>query len=462
MEGYSMARQSKREYLRSIHKRYRQGRRTEKSAMLEEFCKVCGYHRKYAIWLLSRPLPAAAVRRGVTARSVTYSKASITTLAKVWEASGYLCSQRLKAALPQWLPWIKKHFKVNGELEKELLTISARQMDSRLSPHKRTVRHRLYGTTRPGSLLKHMIPIKTDHWEVVLPGYLEIDLVSHSGASAAGEFIYTLDCVDIATGWVERQAVMGKGQLGIVAALKAIEQRLPFALRGIDSDNGSEFINAHLFNFCQQRPKGSRVQFTRSRPYKKDDNAHVEQKNWTHVRKLLGWERYDTLEALKRINPLYEELRIFQNLFQPSMKLRRKVRKGSRVMRHYDQPSTPLERVLKSQNKTLSQIQRLKSLLQNTDPFELSRHIDQQLDSLYPLAAQRNGATREKTPIRELRPNPELDPQKTRSVSHRSGSAWRDWTFSQKLKRQQYEIQRQIRTQPSVRFSHDSTNPSSG
>lgn len=459
MEEFSMARQSKREYLRSIHKRYRQGLRNEKSAMLEEFCKVCGYHRKYAIWLLSRPLSNAAVRRGVTARSVTYSQTSIRTLAKVWEASGYLCSQRLKAALPQWLPWIKKHFKVNGALEKELLAISARQMDRRLSPHKRTVKRRLYGTTRPGSLLKHMIPIKTDHWDVLLPGYLEIDLVSHSGASAAGEFIYTLDCVDISTGWVERQAIMGKGQLGIVAALREIEGRLPFPLRGIDSDNGSEFINTQLFNFCQQRAPSDRIQFTRSRPYKKDDNAHVEQKNWTHVRKLLGWERYDTVEALNAINHLYDQLRIFQNLFQPSMKLRTKIRKGSRVMRRYDQPCTPLQRVLQSQNKTLPQIQELKSLLQNTDPFERSRRIDQQLDSLYPLAAQRNGARREKASISELRPNP-VPAHKSRP--HKSRSPWKDWTFSKKLKRQQYEIQRQIRSQPSVRSSHDSTIPSSG
>ena len=457
MEEFSMARQSKREYLRSIHKRYRQGQRKEKTAMLEEFCRVCGYNRKYAIWLLSRPLSSAAARRVVTRRSATYSQAAIGVLAKVWEASGYLCSQRLKAAMPQWLPWIKEHFEVNAELEKELLAISARQMDRRLFPHKRTVKRRLYGTTRPGSLLKHMIPIKTDHWEVTLPGYLEIDLVSHSGASAAGEFIYTLDCVDIATGWVERQAVMGKGQLGIVAALKEIEQRLPFPLRGIDSDNGSEFINTHLFNFCQQRPKARSVQFTRSRPYKKDDNAHVEQKNWTHVRKLLGWDRYDTLAALKIINQLYQQLRIFQNLFQPSMKLSRKIRKGSRVMRRYDQPSTPFERVVKSSEKT-QQIQALKSTLHNTDPFELSRHIDQQLDGLYHLAGQRNGALREKAPLRELRPVP--DHQKP--PSHKSPSPWKDWTFSNKLKRQQYEIQRQIRTQPSVRFSHDSTNPNSG
>jgi hypothetical protein len=462
MEEFSMARQSKREYLRSIYERYRHGRRREKTGMLAEFCQVCGYHRKYAIWLLSRPLLKPVVRRHVTVRSATYSQASIATLAKVWEASGYLCSQRLKAALPQWLPWIKKHFEVNAKLQKELLAISARQMDRRLSSHKRTVKRRLYGTTRPGSLLKQMIPIKTDHWDVSLPGYLEIDLVSHSGSSAAGEFIYTLDCVDIATGWVERAAVMGKGQLGIVAALKQIEQRLPFPLRGIDSDNGSEFINTHLFNFCQQRAKNRSVQFTRSRPYKKDDNAHVEQKNWTHVRKLLGWDRYDTVEALNAINRLYEELRIFQNLFQPSMKLSTKIRKGSRVIRRYDQPSTPLERVLKSSKKTLPQIQELNSTLKNTDPFELSRHIDRQLDCLYKLAAQANGVAREKSPLRELRPKSQTSEDKPRSVAHTSGSPWKDWTFSKKLKRQQYEIQRQIRTQTSVRFSHDSTNPSSG
>jgi hypothetical protein len=460
MEEISMARQSKREYLRSIHKRYRQGTRKEKTAMLEEFCKVCGYNRKYAIWLLSRPLSTRAAQRAVTQRSATYSKAAITTLAKVWEASGYLCSQRLKAALPQWLPWIKKHFAVDTKLAKELLAISARQMDRRLSPHKRTVKRRLYGTTRPGSLLKQMIPVKTDHWDVTLPGYLEIDLVSHSGASVAGEFIYTLDCVDIATGWVERQAVMGKGQLGIIAALTDIEQRLPFPLRGIDSDNGSEFINSHLFDFCQKRPQTCRVQFTRSRPYKKDDNAHVEQKNWTHVRKLLGWQRYETPEALRAINQLYQELRIFQNLFQPSMKLSCKIRKGSRVIRRYDPPSTPLARMLKSQKKTLPQIRELESLLQNTDPFELSRRIDQQLDRLYGFADQRNGTMREKAPLIELKSNPE--PQQHVPPVHQSPSPWRDWTFSKKLKRRQYEIQRQIRTQPSVRFSHDSTNPSSG
>src|ERR1700739_131464 len=171
MEQFKMARQTKREYLRSIHDRYRRAGRAEKTSMLEEFCKVCGYNRKYAIWLLSRPLAKPTERRRVSVRAATYSQASMLTLAKVWEASGYLCSQRLKAAIPQWLPWIKKHFKVNAKLEKDLLSISARQMDRRLRSHKRSVKRRLYGTTRPGSLLKHMIPIKTDHWDVSMAGY---------------------------------------------------------------------------------------------------------------------------------------------------------------------------------------------------------------------------------------------------------------------------------------------------
>lgn len=222
----------------------------------------------------------------------------------------------MKAALPIWLPWVRQRRPLTPALTQQLLVISPRQIDRRLQARKRTLKRRLYGTTRPGPLLKHLVPIKTDHWDVTTPGYLGIDLASHSGASTVGDFLHTLDAVDIHTGWVERQAVQGKGQHGIVQALTTIEQLLPFALRGLDSDNGSEFINHHLVAFCQ-RPEGRAIQFTRSRPYKKDDNAHVEQKNWTHVRKLVGWDRYDTLDAQQALNALYADLRLFQNLFQP-------------------------------------------------------------------------------------------------------------------------------------------------
>ena len=425
MEGFTMARRSKREYLRSIYERYRQAQRAEKKMMIEEFCKVCGYNRKYAIWLLNRPLPETTVRKRSAPHSPTYSRAMVRILAKVWEASGYLCSQRLKAALVHRLPWIRQHFELTQSVEDQLLAISARQMDRRLRATKHIVKRRLYGTTRPGSLLKQMIPIKTDHWDVNRPGYLEIDLVSHSGASAVGEFVHSLDCVDIATCWVERKAVMGKSALGILNAVTEIEHQLPFPLKGIDSDNGSEFINNHLLAFCQQRPAGRTIQFTRSRPYKKDDNAHIEQKNWTHVRKLMGWDRYDTAKAQESTNQLYDELRIFQNLFQPSMKLQCKIRKGSRLIRRYDTPCTPFERVVESRKGDPKKLAALKHTLKTTDPFELSTRIDQQLQRIYKLATHADRAPRERPPLKQ--------------------TPWRNWTFSKKLQRQQQDMKRQMR-----------------
>jgi hypothetical protein len=229
MERRRMAQQSKREYLESIDLRYRQSSRLEKQRILDEFMRVCGYHRKYAIGLLNRPLPEPRPRR-VPTRQPRYSAAVIEVLAERWTASGYLCAVRLKAALPTWLPWLRRRRILSPEQERQLLAISPRQLERRLRTHKERVKRRVYGTTRPGSLLKHMIPIKTEQWEVTKAGYLEIDLVSHSGATADGEYLYTLDAVDLHTGWVERQAVRGKGHQGILAALQAIAQRLPFAL----------------------------------------------------------------------------------------------------------------------------------------------------------------------------------------------------------------------------------------
>jgi len=345
----------------------------------------------------------------------------IRLLAEIWAASGYLCGQRLKAALPHWLPWLTRRTAVTPAVEAQLRRISARQIDRRLRDRKRRLKRRLYGTTRPGSLLKQQIPIKTEHWDVRTPGYLEIDLVSHAGASAAGEFLHTVDGVDIHTTWVERQAVMGKSRHGVVQAMTTIESQLPFPLRGVDSDNGSEFIHDHLLAWCQQRPVGRQVQFTRSRPYKKDDNAHVEQKNWTHVRKLVGWERYDTEAARTALNALYADLRLFQNLFQPAMKLVRKVRVGSRLIRRYEAPQTPFERVRACADADPQKVAALEQVLKTTDPFALSQRIDRHLERLWALATR---ATR--TP-REAAPRP---PQL------RASTPWRGWTFSPRVQRQ--------------------------
>jgi hypothetical protein len=245
-----------------------------KRMMLDEFCSNTRYNRKYAIRLLNGPEPAKkqpARRR----RSASYGSGLIRLLAAVWEAAGYPWSVRLKAVLPLWLPWIRKRFRMDGPTEKKLLSISPATMDRHLKSKKESIRKRLYGRTRPGVLLKHQIPIKTDSWNVKEPGFVEIDLVSHSGNSADGEFIHSLNMTDIHTGWVETRAVLGKGQTGVVRAIEQMRQNLPFSLLGIDSDNGSEFINYHLKKYCDRH----RIQFTRGRPYKKDDNAHIEQKN---------------------------------------------------------------------------------------------------------------------------------------------------------------------------------------
>ena len=432
MEADGMARRSKQEYLRVMWERYQRADRATRSALLDEVTRVGGYHRKYAIGLLSRAAPPRPVVRRMTRRRPTYSEEGIGLLAQIWAASGYLCGQRLKAALPHWLPWLKRRTTVTPAVETQLRRISARQMDRRLRDRKQRLKRRLYGTTRPGSLLKHQIPIKTEHWDVSTPGYLEIDLVSHSGASAAGEFLHTLDGVDIHTTWVERQAVMGKSRHEIVQALTTIESQLPFSLRGVDSDNGSEFINDHLLAWCQKRPVGRQIQFTRSRPYKKDDNAHVEQKNWTHVRKLVGWERYDSQEALAALNALYADLRLFQNLFQPSMKLVRKERVGSRQIRRYDQPQTPFERVRACAHADPQKVAALTHTLETTDPFALSQRIDRHLERLWAMATR---ATR--TP-RETAPRP---PQP------RATTPWRGWTFSPTVQRQHQTIQQPERSE---------------
>jgi len=307
-------------------------------------------------------------------------------LTAVWEAAGYPWSVRLKALLPIWLPWIRKRFRLRPETEKQLLKISPRQIDRRLRPAKSQRRRRIYGRTKPGYLLKHHIPVKTDRWDVQIPGFTEVDLVSHSGNSARGEFAHTLNVTDIHTTWTESRAVLGRAEQPVQRALNAIGQGLPFRLRGVDSDNGSEFINWHLKKWCEQ----NQIQLTRGRPYKKDDNAHIEQKNWTHVRKLLGWERYDTHEVVEVMNDLYQgELRLWLNLFLPSVELLKKVRVGSKVRRRYDGPHTPFERVRACAEADQQKIAELDALRKRLDPFQLAGTIERKLERIYRMANRR-------------------------------------------------------------------------
>ncbi|MGH3858807.1 ISNCY family transposase [Actinokineospora sp.] len=380
----------RREYLKAIYNRYHRSAAEQKGTILDEFCEVCSYNRKYAIRLLNGPPPGARPRPRRT-RGPSYGRTVIQTLAQVWEAAGYPWSVRLRAMLPLWLPWLRQRLALTPELERQLRAISPRQIDRRLQSRKRVLRRRLYGRTKPGTLLKHHIPIKTDHWDVTQPGFTEIDLVSHSGECAEGEFAHSFNLTDIHTTWTETYAVLGKGETGILAGLEEMRRALPFALCGIDSDNGSEFLNHHLVRYCRT----GHIQFTRGRPYKKDDNAHIEQKNWTHVRKLIGWDRYDSPAALGLLNDLYRsELRLMMNLFQPSVKLLRKERVGSRLRRAYDRPQTPLDRLRVCRGVDRAKVNALLRLRATTDPFELARIIEKKLDRIAALARHRGAEGR--------------------------------------------------------------------
>jgi hypothetical protein len=311
----------------------------------------------------------------------------------------------LKALLPGWLPWARPRFALTPAIEAQLLSMSPRQMDRRLRPYRRTLTKRLYGRTKPGTLLKHHIPLRTDRWRVRRSGFTEIDLVAHCGNRSDGEFVHSLNLTDIHTTWVETRAVLGKARMQVRAALEDIRTQLPFRLRGIDSDNGSEFINDQLLRYCRER----HIQFTRGRPYKKDDNAHVEQKNWTHVRKLMGYVRYDSLVVVHAMNALYtNELRCMQNLFLPSVKLVRKERVGSRVRRRYDAPQTPFERLKRCPNADASAVTELEARRRRLDPFVLAETIDRKLKRIYTFAAH---APRPKPIVRRLLP--QLPPGET-------------------------------------------------
>jgi transposase InsO family protein len=389
------------EYLRAIYERYRKAERKAKKVILSEFCASTGYHRKYAIRLLNGPRPEKRRSRRERRRGLTYSQEMLALLTAVWEAAGYPWSVRLKALLPQWMPWIRKRFRLRPEIEKQLLKISARQIDRRLKAQKTQRRRRLYGRTKPGYLLKHHIPVKTDRWDVASPGFTEVDLVSHSGNSASGEFAHTLNVTDIHTTWTESRAVLGRGEEAVQRALNEIATTLPFPLLGVDSDNGSEFINWHLKGWCEQQ----HIQLTRGRPYKKDDNAHIEQKNWTHVRKLLGWDRYDTHEAVESLNNLYgRELRLWLNLYLPSVKLVKKVRVGSKVRRVYDAPCTPFERVKTCRQANPEQVAGLERLRKSLDPFQLGRIIERKLEHISRLANRRLSPKEEPPTMLEVAP----------------------------------------------------------
>jgi transposase InsO family protein len=331
-------------YINSIIQRYHKLDKKGKSKVIDQAVEILGYNRKYLIHLLNTPQSEIKCKSKITGRGrkKKYNSRIKGIIQDIWERSRYPWSLRLKKIILDWFNWIVDKYKLSEEEKRLLKSISISTIDRMLKEEKIKAKRRIYGNTKPGSLLKREIPIMTEFYDIDEPGHLEIDLVSHSGNNALGEFIYSLNVTDIYTGWSETKAIMGKGEYEVRNALDEIIKSMPFEIKSIDSDNGSEFINWHLYRYCQE----NKIVFTRSRPYKKDDNAHIEQKNWTNVRKLLGWDRYDSEESLNLINDLYRnEIRIYLNLFMPSVKLIKSERIGSRIRKMYDKPKTPFERL---------------------------------------------------------------------------------------------------------------------
>jgi hypothetical protein len=365
---------AKAEYLKKIIPRYRKASKTEKNMILNEFCTVCHYNRKYAIRLLNNGFYTNnkynLSKRG---RKKQYDHPMIIeVLTEIWIKTNLPCSKRLKAILPLWLPFYE--YELPEEVKKALLSISPATIDRLMLTMRSKYLKQGLATTKPGSILKKHIPIKTNQWDETRPGFLEADTVAHCGSSVAGMFIYSINCVDIATSWTESRAVWGKGEKGVLKAIQNIEDHLPFPLKGFDCDNGSEFLNWHLMKHLTGRKKP--VQFTRSRAYKKNDNAHIEEKNWSQIRQYLGYQRFEKEQLVEKLNNLYiNEWNDYFNFFMPSVKLIDKYREGSKIIKKYDKPKTPFQKILESENVSNKIKKRLQQYFQNLNPFDIQKRM---------------------------------------------------------------------------------------
>ena len=378
-----MTRGSIREYAEAVRGRYFLAAKKERGKILDEFTKVTGCHRKAAIRLFRRGnQPRTNKKRG---RPRRYGANVAEALRVAWEATDRLCSKRLHPFLPELLPILRRHgdSTMTVEIEAQLCQMSPSTIDRLLRFWRQSRGRRPLTTTKPGSLLKSSIPIRTfSDWQEDRPGFLEVDLVSHCGESTEGFYLTTLSTVDVASGWSECVGVWGKGQERVGTAIHRVRQHLPFPMLGLDSDNGSEFINQHLYNYCRL----NRITFTRSRPYKKNDGCYVEQKDWSVVRRLIGYDRYNSRVALEVLNRIYELTRLYINFFQPVMKLVSKSRHGAKVYKVYDTAQTPYQRLLRSGVLTEAKRQELATTYYGLHPVLLLKQINENLEKLWATA----------------------------------------------------------------------------
>ena len=352
--------------------------------MLDEFTQVTGLHRKAAIRLLNRPSRTGeGKRRGRPAKYKDVTQA----LNAIWEASDRLCSKRLQPFLPEMIKVLRQHGEQQIDVTTEALLcrMSPATIDRLLRPHRRLGGRRGLTTTRPGNLLKNAIPIRTfADWQENRPGFMETDLVAHCGESTEGFYLNTLCAVDVASGWTGCLSVWGKGQGRVKTAVHRMRQRLPFPLLGVDSDNGSEFINQCFYSYCHQE----KITFTRSRAYKKNDSCHVEQKNGNVVRRLVGYDRYNSKAAYQCLGRIYDCVRLYMNFFQPTMKLLDKTRSGAKVHKVYDTARTPYQRLMESDVLTKDRKAQLVATYHGLNPILLLKQINSNLEQLWQMAVR--------------------------------------------------------------------------
>lgn len=378
-----MSQKSKRELLEVVRPRYLKANKVEKQKMLDEFTSATGYHRKYAIRVLKNQVQKHP-NRNPKGYKVIYRGEVVQALAQLWEICGHICSKRLQPFLPEAIKVLErcKEIKLSKDTKELLLKISSASIDRCLRPIRIKSPHGL-STTKPGSLLRKSIAVRTfTEWNEEQPGFMEIDLVAHCGNTTEGQFLNTLTCTDICTGWTDVTALPRRSQQAVSEAIHLMRQRLPFPLLGIDSDNGGEFINDLLYRYCLNE----KITFTRSRPYNKNDQAHVEQKNWSVVRHTVGYDRWETEQELALLESVYDDLRPYINFFQPSFKLIARERIGIQTIKRYDRAKTPYQRVIERQDISLEAKARLTHFYIQLNPAQLRRRIDQKTASLWKIS----------------------------------------------------------------------------
>ncbi len=382
MKFEKMSLQTRRELMEQIRSKYQQAPWKEKNKILNGFIETTGYQRKYAIFLLNRKEPTKANigKRKIT-RPSKYNEDVSQALLTVWYAANQICAKRLAPFLPELIPTLERcgHLSITPSVRTCLLTISPATIDRLLKVERQKTGQGI-STTRPGTLLKHQIQIRTfADWNDVTPGFFEADLVSHCGGRAEGSFLSTLVLTDISSGWTEFTSLLSKSGPDVIAGIKYIKNIMPFKLIGLDTDNGSEFINYDLLKFCSDH----KITFTRSRAYRKNDQAHVEEKNGSIIRKLIGYDRYEGTDSWKFLAHLYGILRLYINFFQPSVKLISKERKGSKVKKRYDKAKTPYQRLIDSPHISDRVKNDLRKQYVLLDPVSLLKNLEEHQDIVW-------------------------------------------------------------------------------